>query len=60
MSTDSVPDLPAQACGCNLSVDRHEAQDLDGIVDKLEDIQTDLAKVGLPRLVLSRAESRGP
>lgn len=30
---------PLQACGCNASVDEHQASDQDGIVDTLEDIQ---------------------
>jgi len=31
--------LVGQACGCNASVDEHQASDQDGIVDTLEDIQ---------------------
>jgi hypothetical protein len=33
-----------QCCGCNLSIDKHEAQDLDGVVDKLDEIQTEFAQ----------------
>lgn len=39
--------LCAQACGCNASVDEHQAQDEDGIVDILDTIQDEFKNVRL-------------
>lgn len=36
--------LDVQSCGCNSSVDEHQAEDEDGIVDVLDDIQADFKK----------------
>ena len=48
-----------QCCACNLTVNLHEAQDIDGITEKLEDIQNEFAKVRghllSPMRVLTRA-----
>lgn len=35
-----------QCCGCNASVDRHEAEDLDGAASKLEDLQEEFKHTG--------------
>ena len=34
-----------QSCGCSASIDRHEAQDLEGATSRLDEIQEDFQKV---------------
>jgi cohesin complex subunit SA-1/2 len=47
----SVSDfLMYQTCGCNATVDRHEAVDLDGATDKLETIQDEFKSVSICNL----------
>ena len=47
-----------QCCGCNATVDEHQAEDENGIVENLKDIADEFKQVRVRQLSWSRRDSR--